>query len=210
MAAYNEGETIGIVIEQIQSLGLIDEIVVVDDCSSDETPNIAQKNKCRVVRNSKRAGQTKSLMYGINEARGDYIVTMDADLDHIPRDIPALLNCLAINRSDIVIGKRSTLPRVSEKLMSILLRNYVGITDTISGFRVISRRAIAKQDFDTSETWGALFLLRCKRKGLGISETPITTPPRRSCGRTGSSLKSNFMVLKALARCILYLFQIDF
>jgi glycosyltransferase involved in cell wall biosynthesis len=208
MAAHNESETIGSVLEQIQSVGMVDEIVVVDDCSGDETYDIARRNKCKVIRNRRRLGQTRSLRCGLEEASGDYVVTMDADLDHLPRDIPVLLNCLAINSSDIVIGKRSSLPRFSEKLMSRVLRNYAGITDMISGFRVISRQALAMQEFDVTETWGIIFLLGCKRKRLSISEIPIITPPRRLTGRTGSSLKSNFLVLKALIISVLYLSRI--
>jgi glycosyltransferase involved in cell wall biosynthesis len=207
-AALNEAETIGIVISQIQSLGIIDEIIVVDDRSSDETADIAQKNGCKVIRNLSRLGQTRSLRRGIACAKGDFIVTIDSDTEHLPSDIPPLLEHMSKRKSDIVIGRRSSLPRLSEKIMSNMLRKFTGIIDTISGFKVISKRALEQEEFDDTETWGALFLLRCKRKGLTISEIPIVTPLRRQTTKMGGSFRSNIRVSQALVKCFLCILRI--
>jgi polyprenyl-phospho-N-acetylgalactosaminyl synthase len=208
MAAYNEAETVGEVIQLTRSLGFIDEIIVIDDQSRDGTAKIASNQRCTVIKNSSRLGQTKSLKRGLSRANGQIIITIDSDMDNLPSDIPILLEHKINSNSDIVIGKRSSIPRISEKIMSKMLYKFTGVTDTLSGFRVISKHALEVEEFDDVDTWGALFYLKCKRKGLKVSDSPITTPIRRSTARIGGRFSSNFKISKALLRCLLCILRI--
>ncbi|MGC1132297.1 MAG: glycosyltransferase family 2 protein [Nitrososphaeraceae archaeon] len=203
MAAFNESSTVANVISGVKHTRLIDQIIVVDDVSTDGTPTKAEEMGCLVIRNNFRMGQTRSLRRGIETATTDLVITMDADMDHMPSDIPRLLYSMEENNADLVIGRRSELPRIVERVMSKLLYPKTGVVDTISGFRAIRRDTLNKVKFDDDDTWGSLFLIRCVHKGLRITEVPIQTPPRRAVSRTGGSIKVNMRMLKALVKDIL-------
>lgn len=206
MAAVNESKTVAKVITGINELKIVDKIILVDDCSIDDTADIAKQYGCEVIKNDIRIGQTMSLRRGINFATAsasDLVITMDADMDHLPSDIPKLLAAMHQYNADVVIGKRSSLPRLSEKIMSKIISIITGVTDTISGFRLISRRALNEVDFDNDNTWGSLFLIRCAKRGLKIIEVPIETPPPRAVTRTGGKLRSNMKILKAFGKDLL-------
>lgn len=203
MAAVNESKTIPWVVEEIKQLNIVDKIILVDDGSTDDTSGIAREQGCEVIRNEIRIGQTRSLRRGIGKTNSDLVITMDADMDHLPSDITKLLSSMDECKADVVIGKRSKLPRISEKIMSKIVSNVTGITDTISGFRLITRRALDQVGFDNDDTWGSLFLIRCAKKGLKIVEIPVETPPTRAVTRTGGKLRSNLKITKALGKDLL-------
>jgi glycosyltransferase involved in cell wall biosynthesis len=203
MAAANESQTIGSVIDGVKKLSIADSLILVDDGSTDDTALIAGNLGCKVLRNDTRIGQTRSLRRGISASTTDLVITIDADMDHMPSDIPKLLSSLDSQRADVVIGRRNRLPRTSEKIMSLMLRNITGINDTISGFRIITRRALEKVEFDNDNTWGVLFLIKCAKKGLRIVEVPVETPPARQNARTGGKIRSNIKILKALGKGLL-------
>lgn len=203
MAAANESKTIPMVIEGIKQLNIVDKIILVDDSSTDDTSAVAVQQGCEVIQNQIKIGQTKSLRRGIEAAKSDLVITMDADMDHIPSDITKLLASMEQHNADVVIGKRSELPRISEKIMSRIVSNVTGITDTISGFRLITRHALNKVEFDNDNTWGSLFLIRCAKIGLKIVETPVETPLPRTVTRTGGKFRSNLKILKALGKDLL-------
>ena len=159
MAAVNESATIPQVVRGIKQLHVADEIILVDDGSTDNTSDIARQEGCKVLRNEIRIGQTRSLRRGINATNSDLVVTMDADMDHLPSDIPKLLSLMEECNADVVIGRRFELPRMSEKIMSTIVSRVTGITDTISGFRLITRTALNQVEFDNDNTWGSLFLI---------------------------------------------------
>lgn len=203
MAAVNESKTIDKVISGIKELGIADKIILVDDASSDGTPELAQKEGCEVIRNRVCIGQTRSLKKGIGAAGTDLVITMDADLDHLPSDIPLLLEAMEKKNCDVVIGCRTRLPRLSETLMSLIVSRTTGITDTISGFRLLSDKALSQVEFDDDDTWGSLFLIRCAKNKLNMAEVEVTTPSSRAVTRTGGRLRSNFRILRALAKDLL-------
>jgi len=199
--AHNEEKTIKEVIAGVQrALKKNFEVIVVNDKSTDNTKEIALKMGALVIDNTRQYGQTPSLTHGVRHAKGGIIVTMDADLEHSPEDLPYLVNALRMFRADVVIGRRKKFPRMTEALLSLLTRRMTRVKDTISGFRVVERKVFEIADFGERETWGAVFLIKCAKAGLKIVEVPITNLPRRKHTRTGNILKSNLKVL----RCILF------
>lgn len=203
MAAVNESATIPQVMGGLRQLNIADKIILVDDGSTDNTSDIARQQGCEVLRNEIRIGQTRSLRRGIGATNSDLVITMDADMDHLPCDITKLLASMDEYNADIVIGKRAQLPRLSEKIMSRMVSNVTGISDTISGFRLISRCALDQVEFDNDNTWGSLFLIRCAKRGLKIAEIPVETPPTRAVTRTGGKLRSNLKIMRALGKDLL-------
>ncbi|MCI5080560.1 MAG: glycosyltransferase family 2 protein [Saprospiraceae bacterium] len=112
VTVYNEEENIKPLIEQITN-ALKDfeyEIVYVDDGSSDNTLKVLKSiehPRLKVVEFRKNYGQSLALMAGIDHATGEYIATMDGDLQNDPSDIPTMLNLAESEGYDMVAGNRA-------------------------------------------------------------------------------------------------------
>ncbi|MFO7990724.1 MAG: glycosyltransferase family 2 protein [Thermoplasmata archaeon] len=170
--AYNEGKRIERVLEELSDF--VDEIIVIDDASQDDTSGIASRY-ARVIRNKKNLGYIGSIKRGFNEAKGDIVVTLDADGEHDPRYIPAMVSPIQNRKADLVFGKRDQVPRVSERVVSYMVRRRVGAKDTGTGFRAI-RSGLAKRLELKGRCTCGIFALEAKSKGAEIKE--IRAPTR--------------------------------
>lgn len=105
--AYNEEKTIASVIAGVRRY--VDNVIVIDDGSADSTLEIAQKSGVKVYRHFINRGLGGALGTGIRaalSAGADIIVTLDADGQHDPAEIPFLLKPIMESEADIVIGSR--------------------------------------------------------------------------------------------------------
>lgn len=155
--AYNEEPMLGNVLKKIpKSLPGVWKIitVVVDDGSDDTTFQIAKKNHVAVLRHQINRGLGGALGTGFTYARKlnfDILVTLDADGQHLPKDIRRIIQPILEDSADIVIGSRllarSTMPLL-RKLMNIgsniVTWAFFGVwtSDSQSGFRAFSKKAI--------------------------------------------------------------------
>lgn len=80
IAAYNEEERIGKVLKIVENHPLIDEVIVVNDGSKDDTSKIVQEFNVKLIENEKNMGKTLSVKVGIERAKNDIIMLLDADL----------------------------------------------------------------------------------------------------------------------------------
>ncbi len=108
---YNEEENIAPLLGRIRGAmeGYDYELVLVDDGSGDHTVSQVKKNaydKVKLIVLNKNYGQTTAMAAGIREAKGEYIVTMDGDLQNDPQDIPGLLEKAEAEEWDVVAGQR--------------------------------------------------------------------------------------------------------
>jgi glycosyltransferase involved in cell wall biosynthesis len=103
--AYNEEETIGAVVDEFRGEQLIDEIVVVDNNCRDRTAAIATEHGARVVA-EKRPGYGAALMAGMQAARGEILVLVEADGSFRARDVVKLL--VYLEDAGMVMGTRTT------------------------------------------------------------------------------------------------------
>lgn len=142
---YNEEETVVALIDTIQrALGTQQqpwELIVVDDGSCDATVNTIQQKllqsplNARLIQLSRNYGQTAAMQAGIDESQGQYIVTMDGDLQNDPHDIPAMLQQLIDQDLDLLVGWRKNRQDalLLRKIPSLLANRLIG---RISGLRL--------------------------------------------------------------------------
>jgi len=139
--AYNEEETIGEVVRE--TLQYVDEVIVIDDGSTDKTSIIAENAGAKVVRHRENKGYIEALRTGFKNATGDIIVTLDADGQHPPKYIPKLIEPILKGEADLVIGAREKLT-LSERIITWLTRFKANISDASTGYRAIKSK-IAKK-----------------------------------------------------------------
>lgn len=192
---HNEEERIGSVLEETQPY--VDEIIVVDDASDDDSAEVAN-GYAEVKRNSENRGYIGSIKRGIDAAEGDIIVTLDADGEHEPSYIPELVKPIREGQADLVFGRREKIPRPSERIISFLVRKRVGAEDTGTGFRAIRSKLAKELELDGYCTCG-IFSLEAKSKGAKIEE--IDAPMRdidKPKGIAWRHLRQLFLVLKRI------------
>lgn len=114
MPVYNEARTLGEIVERVRRAptGLTSELIMVDDASRDETPEILKKlaaqhlDEIRVFTHETNQGKGAALRTAISHLRGDIALIQDADLEYDPRDYPLLLEPILEDQADVVFGNR--------------------------------------------------------------------------------------------------------
>lgn len=135
---FNEEDNIQPLLERIQAAmqGYDYELVLVDDGSTDKTVAFVEQyayEQVKLLVLNKNYGQTTAMAAGILEAQGEYIVTLDGDLQNDPADIPMLLNKAETEHWDVVAGRRAKrkdgfiLRKIPSKIANALIRRMTGV-----------------------------------------------------------------------------------
>jgi len=221
LPAFNEEKVIGQVLTHLKDFlnglkNLNSRIVVVDDASTDKTGRIVRKEGVIVLSHLINRGLGGALRTGLEYARikgADIAVTMDGDGQHDPSDIKKLIQPILKGKAKVVIGSR-LLKGVKQipwdRRLILWLSNWVtylffGVytTDSQSGFRAFSRRAIEKIKLRTQRMEvSSEFFGQIRKNNLKFTEVPIRviyTPYSRQKGQ------SNLNALKILIKLILRL-----
>ena len=110
--AYNEGATLGEVLERVEALELEKQVIVVDDGSTDETPAILERwqdgRADRLVLRQRNRGKGAAIRAAIPHVDGDIAVIQDADMEYDPADVPELIEPIVRGVADVVFGSRLT------------------------------------------------------------------------------------------------------
>jgi glycosyltransferase involved in cell wall biosynthesis len=108
---YNERETIDIIVEQVRATPIANEIICVDDCSTDGTKEVleallAQGRIDRLYRQPVNRGKGAAIRQALSMSTGDIVIVQDADLEYDPADWPTLLEPILDGRADACFGSR--------------------------------------------------------------------------------------------------------
>lgn len=197
--AYFEEKTIGEVVSL--TLPFVDEVIVVDDGSSDETSLRASEAGARVIRNEANMGVLSATRRGLREAVGAIIVTLDADGQHDPSEIPGLIAPIREGRADLVMGVRPSFPYWSERILTVLTSLRVPCRDASTGFRAMRKTIAEKMELHGECLCGTL-VLEAHRHGARVTDVPVTIGERREGERRIQTrhFKQFFHVLYGLLR----------
>jgi glycosyltransferase involved in cell wall biosynthesis len=192
--AYNEAENLRYLLPKIPKKinGLDVGVLVIDDGSIDQTNQIVQEQGHTIVSNMINRGGGAALRLGydiLKEAGGNICVTMDADGQHQPEEIEALVLPIVKDEYDIVIGSRIIGAREKDNPLRIagvhifatIISSLLGkrITDPSSGFRAFKMEKIKTIDLYEDQYHTSELIIEAVKKGIHIGELPITILKRK-------------------------------
>ncbi len=203
--ALNEEKTIGRVLSSVNDY--VDEIIVIDDGSKDNTAKISGEY-ASVIKHSKNRGYDNSLNDGFKLAKSkgaDIIITLDADGQHLADDISNMVNPIINKEADVVVGKRPYKARFMEHIFANFGKKK-GITDPLCGMKAYKTEVYKDVGFfDCIKSIGTQLVFVAFKKGYKIKEIPIKLKKRKDSPRFGKRLKANFKLFCAFMRLKRYL-----
>ena len=217
--AYNEERFIGTLLDKIravdlQSLGIEKQIIVVDDCSSDRTAEIAGNAPgVTIKRMPVNGGKGRAVRAGIEIATGNYLIIQDADLEYEPNDYVPMLQALTSGRGDVVYGSRylgrgrhpdqSLAAYLGGRSLSIAALIFTGcyLTDTVTALKLFHREQLATVPLETSGfELDHEITAKMAQRGARIVEVPIQYSPRSRAEGKKIGLRDWFRAVRTFLR----------
>ncbi len=197
---FNEEPTVGCVISRLKRVlaekGFRHEIIVVDDCSTDNSPAVAKQQGVTVYQLRQHVGKGYALRAGFAKAKGDLIATIDSDGSHLAEELPVLISPIVKGQADLVIGSRfmnngegttQQINKAGNHLFNVLIQVLTGspISDSQSGYRVMTSQVLQSMRL-TSGTYEieSEMLVKSTRRRFRILEVPIRYE-QRTYGKSG-------------------------
>ncbi len=182
--ALNEGEGIARIVREV--LPHVDRVIVVDDGSTDATASAAERAGAEVIRHAKNMGKGTAVRAGLRRVLDlgyEWVLLMDGDGQHDPRDVPRMLRAAQIDSPDMVIGRRvwGEVPAgrarsITNRIGARILSRWTGqlILDSQSGFRLVRTRALegiplTSRRFEIETE----MLIKMCRRGCRLEQVPM-------------------------------------
>lgn len=221
IAAYDEDRFVGSVV--LKTRRYVDQVIVVDDGSSDDTARVAEDAGAIVVRHETNCGKAQAINTGLRRARdlnAGIVILIDADGQHNPAEIPALIAPIEAQQADVVVGSRflgvrSRIPwwRVFGQHALTVATNVasgVALTDSQSGFRALSRAALQSLEFrpDGGFSIESEMQFLAQQHRLSVIEVPTRMTydegPKRNPFRHGIQVLNGIMALVSQHRPLVF------
>lgn len=191
---FNEEKTLKEIYQRIESTGLADEIIFVDDGSTDGSPGILSEisinKRVKTIFQEKNRGKGAAINAGLKAASGDIILIQDADLEYDPREYPNLIRPIEEGIAEVVYGSRflggARRPimfwhMIANKILTFitnLLYDNI-ISDMETGYKVFTREAIQGINIKANRfDFEPEFTAKVLKKKRRIYEVPIAFNPR--------------------------------
>jgi glycosyltransferase involved in cell wall biosynthesis len=191
---YNEIKTIKEILQRVQATGLVDEILVIDDGSTDGCreflKNISPEGKVKVIFHEHNQGKGKAVRTGIQNSTGDLILIQDADLEYDPREYPNLLRPIQEGIADVVYGSRflgagrrpvlfwNMLANKILTLVTNILYNNI-LTDMETGYKLFRRQVVQDMPLHAHGfEFEPEFTAKILKRKVRLYEIPIAFNPR--------------------------------
>ncbi|MBI5961005.1 MAG: glycosyltransferase family 2 protein [Chloroflexi bacterium] len=221
IAAYNEDRFIGSVV--LKTRHYVDHVIVVDDGSTDQTAPLAEEAGAMVIRHEGNRGKAEAINTGLERARSldaAVVILIDADGQHDPAEIPALIAPVESQQADVVVGSRflgvkSEIPRwriLGQHALTVATNVASGVTisDSQSGFRALSRKALQAFSFRPEGGFSIesemQFLVQQHK--LNIEEVPVTMTyeegPKRNPFKHGWQVLNGIIALVSQHRPLFF------
>jgi len=196
--AYNESATIYDVVKAASKYG---QPIVVNDCSTDDTAELAVQAGAIVVNHDTNFGYDGALNSGFAKAKAygcTSIITLDADGQHNPKLIQSFIDELE-QGADMVLGVRNSKPRFSEHLFALMTNRKFGIKDPLCGLKGYNVKIYEKLGhFDSYKSIGTELMLFSVRNNFSFTQISFNVKERQDMPRFGGSFKANVKILKAM------------
>ncbi len=211
--AFNEATRLPALLAELRSTLPDHELVVIDDGSSDATGDVAAQSGASALRHPYNLGYGAALQTGFKyalESGAPWVVQMDADGQHLPTEVPALIATLASGDCDVAIGSRFLAPSGYEMgAMRTTGRQVIralgrlanlDLTDPTSGFQALSRRALALYvgDWFPTDYPDVDVRLVAARSGLRLREVAVQMAPSARTSTLHSGWKPVYYAYKML------------
>lgn len=197
---YNEAATIGQIVSRIQAQPLVDEIILVDDGSTDGTRQLLHQLEgapgIGIVYHRRNRGKGAAVRTGLMQARGELVAVQDADLEYDPAEYARLVEPILAGEADVVYGSRylagrPTGQRISHRLANralTFLSNVTtrrGLTDMETGAKLFRRSFLSKITLaEDGFGFEPEITAKLARRGARFAEVPVGYKPRgRSEGK---------------------------
>ncbi len=185
MPVFNEAGTIAEILRRVDAVPIDKEIVLVDDCSRDETPGILKSQthirNLRVITHPVNGGKGAAIQTALEHVTGDIVVIQDADLEYDPNDFHALVAPIINGQSKVVYGARSLLSQkwymaAGNKFLTLVTNALYGlrIQDMETCYKAMAREVaqglkLECRRFDVE----AEITAKIARRGYKIVEVPV-------------------------------------
>ena len=192
---YNEAKTCAEIIKRVQAISIVNEIIVVDDASTDGTIDILEAmDNIKVIRHEKNKGKGAAVRTGLAHVQGNYVITQDADLEYDPNDYLKLAEPVVNGITEVVYGSRWLNKPIEwnihfliNQMITLFANVFNGtfLTDMPTCYKLIPTKLLKGLDLQANGFGiDAEITAKLTKNGTKISEVPIQYAKRaKSAGK---------------------------
>ncbi len=188
---FNEEKDVKKLLERVLAVPVEKEIIVVDDCSNDNTWSVLkdiQDTRVRIYRHEVNRGKGTAIRTALAHASGDVVIIQDADLEYDPNDYPRLLEPLLSGKAQVVYGvrdldKQKLLFRLGNKFLTLATNILYGskLSDMETCYKMMPREVMASLNLQATRFQiEPEITAKLLRRGYHIHEVPIWYKPRKA------------------------------